>query len=197
MTGAHRALVTAVLVAASACSLGRRTPELHYYVLAVPGTPPSALDAPVRIGVFTADQPYATTRLAYRTSPYRLDYYTYHRWAADPRQMIPAAIRDYLERAASRDGGPPYVVEGHVRRLEEVDQSGGRVGAIGLEVRVQRAGRIVLASAYEEVEPAAEANPEAVAAALSRALGRILDRIAADLTAAGMRSGGRPWASTS
>jgi len=175
-------LLAVVLTCAGACALTRRTPHIRYYVLTVPGTPP-ALAAPVRVGTFTADQAYATPRLAYRTSPYSIDYYIYHRWAADPRQLVASATRDYLERGAGRDGGPPFVIEGNVRRLEEVDEANGRQGAIALDVRVERDGQVVLDRSYVEVEPADGKNPEAVTAALSRALGRILNQVAGDLAA--------------
>lgn len=183
MSRAGAALLALAALTAGACGFVRRTPEIRYYVLEVPGSPPVRLDAPVRLGAFSADPPYASARIAYRTSPYRLDYYTYHRWAADPRQMVAAAARDYLERAASRDGGPPYVIEGNVRRLEEVDEAHGRVGAIALEVRVRQDERVVLEGAYAETEPAQSRSREDVAAALSRGLGRILDQIAGELAA--------------
>ena len=176
-----------VLVACAALVLAgcaRRTPELRYYTLAVPGAPARALDAPVRVGPFSADPPYTTARLAYRTSPYRLDYYVYHRWAADPRQVVASAVRDYLEQPTRDPRGEPFEVQGHVRRLEEVDEADGRSGAVALDLRVERGGRLVLERSYAATEPAEGRGPEATTAALSRALGRILDRLTADLAGA-------------
>src|SRR4051794_23057048 len=66
--------------ALAACSFSRPTPETRYYTLTVPGRPATHLDGAVKVGIFTADQPYATERFAYRSSPYALEYYTYHRW---------------------------------------------------------------------------------------------------------------------
>jgi ABC-type uncharacterized transport system auxiliary subunit len=185
------ALVACATLVAAGCSLARRTPEPRYYTLAVPGAPVAHLPAPVRVGVFTRDQPYATARLAYRTSPYRLNYYTYHRWAADPALVVAAAVRDYLERAGGADGAPPFVIEGHLRRLEEVDAAGSRQGALTLDVRVMRDGQVVLERSYTETEPADAETTEAVAAALSRALGRVLDRVAGEL-AGGVEAEAQP-----
>jgi ABC-type uncharacterized transport system auxiliary subunit len=173
----------ALAVVLGGCALGRATPAMRYYTLAVPGVPPAPLPAPVVVGTFTADDAYGTGRLAYRTSPYRLDYYVYHRWAADPRRMVAAAARDYLERATARDGAP-LELTGHVRRLEEVDAPEGCEGALAVDVRLAAAGRVVLARPYAETERADACRPEAVVAALSRALGRILDRMLADAGAA-------------
>jgi len=186
----RRSAVAAVVLATiaglglAACSLARRTPAIRYYTLAPPGVPPSALGAPVRVGHFTADQPYASERIAYRTSPYRLDYYTYHRWAADPRRMLAATTRDYLEQGAKEGAGsPPFEIEGHIRRLEEMDGEDSWEGALVLDLKVSRGGKRLLERSYAESEPAGARDPEAVVAALSRALGRILDRLASELAA--------------
>lgn len=177
----RRLLPLAVAAVLAGCALNHRVPDVTYYTLALPGTPPGRLDGPLRVGAITSDQPYATERIAYRSSPYRLDYYTYHRWAADPRNLVRTAIRDYFERAAA-GGGAPFELEGNIRRLEEVDDAGGWQGAIAIDVRVARGGAIVLERAYSETDPAESRKPEAVAAALSRALQRILDRVAVEIT---------------
>jgi uncharacterized lipoprotein YmbA len=177
----HAALVLA-LVLASACTLTRRTPELRYYTLSVPGAP--AVDGlRFRVDAVTMDAPYATARMAYRTSPYRLDYYVYHRWAADPRQVVAAALRDYLEHGGADGDRPPLELSAHVRRFEEVDAPSGWSAALAADVVVRDGARVVLERTYEDTEPAESRNPEAVAAALSRALGRIVDRAVADVRA--------------
>jgi ABC-type uncharacterized transport system auxiliary subunit len=175
-------LVVAVGLAGCALLSRKAPPAIQYYEVAVQGTPASPLKAPLELAPFTSDQPYATERIAYRTSPYRIDYYVYNRWASDPRGMVAAATRDYLGRGAPRDGGSPLVLTAHIRRIEEVDDpSGARQGVLGLDVKIVQDGRVVLASSYDESEPAQAANVEAVVEALSRALGRILDRVGADL----------------
>ena len=183
-------LATLAALALAGCALFRGTPQVRSYTLTLAGEPPARLAEPVRIGVFTIDQPYATERLAYRTSPYRLDYYTYHRWAADPRQLVQAAARDYVERAAAsgagaETAGTPLEITGHIRRIEELDAPAGWQGALALDLRVERGNTLVLARSYAETEPAEARNPEAVAAALSRALARILDDLVAELAAPG------------
>jgi ABC-type uncharacterized transport system auxiliary subunit len=183
---ATHSMVTALLLATTACgcSLFRAQPLVRYYTLTLSGTPATQLEAPVTVGGFTADEPYATARMAYRSSPYRLDYYTYHRWAADPRNMVRTAIRDYFEHATA-GSGTPFEIEGNIRRLEEVDDPAGWLGALALDIKVTRGGTIVLEHAYSETEPAEARNAEAVAAALSRALRRVLDQVAADLARSG------------
>ncbi len=189
-----RPMAAALLLAIiSGCSPFTSQQQIRYYTLALPQAAAPALDAPVVTGTFTADEPYATARLAFRTSPYRLDYYTYHRWAGDPRNLVRAAVRDYFERATS-GSSTPFEIEGNIRRIEEVDDPAGWHGDLALDVKVARGGSVVLERAFRESEPAEARNPEAVAAALSRALKRVLDQVAGELTHTGASAptGGSP-----
>jgi hypothetical protein len=188
LRGVARRRATATAAAAlacgalAACSFSRPTPETRYYTLTVPGAPSTHLDSAVKVGVFTADQPYAAERFAYRSSPYLLEYYTYHRWAGNPRVLVASAIRDYLDHAAG-DGTPPLEIQGHIRRLEEVDAPEQWSAALALDLSVARGGVVLFQKSYAETEPAEKRNPEAVAAALSRALGRIVDQMLRDVPA--------------
>jgi uncharacterized lipoprotein YmbA len=158
-------------------------PDTHYYTLALPGTPRTKLSGRVAIVSLTADAPYATAPIVYRSSEYQLDYYTYHRWAADPREVVANAMRDYLERAGTGDG-VPYEIEGHLRRLEEIDSPAGWQGAVTLDLRVKRAGVTLIDQLYVGAAAAGEKTPAAVVAAISRALNQILDAMLEELAAA-------------
>jgi ABC-type uncharacterized transport system auxiliary subunit len=167
-----------------ACSLAGRTPEMRYYVLALPEPATPQLSAPIRVDGLTVEEPYTGRQIAYRTSPYRLDYYSYHRWAGRPQSVVGSAVRDYLERATRGDDGPPIEITAHIRRLEEVDAPDGWFADLALDVTARRDGEVVLEHAYAEREPAAVRNPEAVVAAMSRALARILEQLVSALAQA-------------
>jgi len=171
-----------LLLAAAGCALTQATPETHYYLLAVQGSPPARLPAAVRVHPFTIDTAFAGERIAYQTQPTRLDRYTFHRWATDPRAIVTTAVRDYLEPIAS-DADPPFEIDGHIRRLLERDDASGPAGMLGLDLTVRRGDRVLLSRNYDEREPAARPGPEAAVEALSRALGRILDDAVTRLTA--------------
>jgi len=179
MTRATLALLCLALVAG--CALAARTPEMHYYVLAAADDVAVRLQAPVKLGTFTVADPYLTRQIAYRTSPYQLAYYNYHRWAGSPEALVANAVREHLERATRAAGGPPLAVSGHVRRLEEVDDPAGWQGAIALDLTVRLGDAVLLERSYTETEPAGTHNPEAVVAALSRALTRIMEQVVATL----------------
>jgi hypothetical protein len=155
---------------------------VSYYTLAVLGSPPAGVPGRVEVGTFTADEIYETPRLAYRTSPFQIQYYTFHRWAAGSSEnAVSAAVRDYLASATDAGSAPPVRIDGHLRRIEEVDADGQRSGIVVLELSASCGDAPCLTHAYEDSERAEEDTPEAVVAAMSRALGRILDRFVADL----------------
>ena len=188
---ARRHLPTGLAVAAACvalaplgCLTGRSVPNTVYYTLTPGGAPAAALPGPVRVGNFSADEPYASARMAYRSSPYRLEYYNFHRWAGSPPSLVAAALRDFMARAPAVKDGPPLLITGNLRRLEELDEPEVWKGLVAMDIRVERGGVVWLERSYEESEIASAKNPEAVAAALSEALTRILERLATDLSGA-------------
>src|SRR5690606_14936877 len=64
---------------------GGAVPQTHFYTLVVPPRAPApATGHALSIDLLTADAAYDNDRIAYRKSPYRIDYYQYHRWSALP-----------------------------------------------------------------------------------------------------------------
>ena len=183
---ASAARILLLLLTVAGCALTQATPETHYYLLAVQGTPPARLPAAVRVHPFTIDTAFAGERIAYQTLPTRLDRYTFHRWATDPRAIVTTAVRDYLEPIAS-DADPAFEIDGHIRRLLERDDASGAAGVLGLDLTVRRGEHVLLTRTYDEREPAQQPGPEAAVEALSRALGRILDDVVTRLAAAPAR----------
>lgn len=180
------ALALAFLVSAGC---GGKMPETRYYQLATMAPPAESHDnAGVTLAVtpLETDQAYDDDRIVYRVTPYRLDYYNYHRWSSAPG----ALVADYLERAFEhsgrfrsvvREGGAvaPVTLGGRVVAIEEVDKSKTNwIGRIVLELSLTdtESGAVLWAQQYEETEPMPSQNPEGLARALSVALHRIADR---------------------
>jgi ABC-type uncharacterized transport system auxiliary subunit len=69
-------------------------------------------------------------------SPYHVDYYSYHRWAGFPADLVTSAFLSSLKHAGVfrsvsevRSGGKPdYILRGEIENLEEQD-SGATVTA--------------------------------------------------------------------
>lgn len=177
--------LAALALALAACA--SRVPETRFYQLAEPGKATEPGDGPaVAIDALDTDSAYDDDRIVYRVTPYRLDYYNYHRWSAPPGTMI----ANYLERAfehsgkfaaVTRDpaGGAPVSLGGRVIAIEEVDRTKTKwVGRVVLELTLtdSATGDVLWREQFEETEPLATQSPEGLARALSTALDRIATR---------------------
>lgn len=183
----HRAVVVFALGLALAACAGK-VPETRYYQLAAPTTGTRAGAAVVALEPLATDAAYDDERIVYRTNPYRLDYYQYHRWSASPGVMI----SNYLEQALERSGRIRAVVReltdetsvvlgGRVVAIEEVDTSRTRwLGRIVIELSLADAktGAVLWSEQFEETEPLAAQHPEGLARALSQAMARIAAKAA-------------------
>ena len=175
----------AILVVLASCA--GKVPETRYYQLAEPsGKASSGNGVAIVIQPLETESAYDDERIVYRVTPYRLDYYNYHRWSASPG----ALIANYLERAFEKSGrfgavtrteNPEAAValSGRVIAIEEVDQTKDRwIGRVVLELTLTdtSTGDILWAEQYEETEPLPVQSPEGLARALSVALERIARR---------------------
>ena len=97
-----RALAGLALVLA-AC--GGKLPETRFYQLAAPAAPAPQPpgDLVIALESFDTDAGYDDDRIVYRTTPYRMDYYQYHRWSAAPdTPRLPPTTNARTTRGARR-----------------------------------------------------------------------------------------------
>jgi ABC-type uncharacterized transport system auxiliary subunit len=186
-------------------SCAGKVPETRYYQLAAPApaaAPTAAAAAPATtpapdggepgaapmlvLEPLAAEEAYQDERIVYRASPYRLDYYNYHRWSAPPSMMVSG----YLEQALERSGqfravvreladGAPVVLGGRLIAIEEIDESPTRwLGRVSVELTLKDAhsGEVLWVRELTETEPLTEQTQEGLARALSKAMGRIAAR---------------------
>jgi ABC-type uncharacterized transport system auxiliary subunit len=165
-----------------------KVPETRYYQLATPSAKSTPGSAVIVVEQLITETAYDDERIVYRTNPYRLDYYQYHRWSAAPGVLI----GNYLEQAFEKSGkfravvreatdGAAVSLGGRVVAIEEVDQSKQRwVGRIVLELSLTdlRSGQVVWSEQFEETELMPTQHPEGLARALSTAMARIAKRAA-------------------
>jgi ABC-type uncharacterized transport system auxiliary subunit len=174
-----------LFLALAACA--GSAPETRYYQLAAPQAQAKQPgDASIAIEPLTSDGAYDDDRIVYRVTPYRLDYYNYHRWSAAPGTMLSNYLQDAFSRsgrfrAVTREASDavPVVLGGRVIAIEEVDQSKtswvGRV-AVELTLTDTVTNKILWSQRFEETEPLHEQSPEGLARGLSRAMSRITER---------------------
>ncbi len=165
---------------------GNKVPETRYYQLAASTKVDRGGDLTLVLEALSTDQAYDDERIVYRTTPYRLDYYQYHRWSAAPGTMVGNYLEQSLERsgrfrAVTREltADAPAILGGRVIAIEEVDASKtswrGRI-VLELTLTETKTNRLLWTEQFEETEPLARQTPEGLAQALSVALGRIADR---------------------
>jgi len=184
-----RFALVAVLVAAC----GGSTPQVRYYQLssAAPAAASKAGDKILVVEALSSDTAYDDERIVYRNSPYKLDYYNYHRWVSTPGALVGGYLGQALARtgdfkAVLREQTPDasLVLGGRITALEEVDKDKTHwVGRIALELTLTdpRTNEVVWAQPYEEIEPLPMQNPEGLARAISTALDRIAKRAAPEI----------------
>ncbi len=180
-----RALAGLALVL-GAC--GGKLPETRFYQLAAPSKPAPQPpgDLVIALESFDTDAGYDDDRIVYRTTPYRMDYYQYHRWSAAPGTLVGNFLEQALERSGhfktvTREASDraAAVVRGRVLAIEEVDTSKTKwIGRLVLELTVidPQTSAVLWTQQFEETEPLRVQSPEGLAEALSKAMVRIADR---------------------
>jgi ABC-type uncharacterized transport system auxiliary subunit len=186
MTRLSIALIVSVVSAACA-ACGGKVAETRYYQLAQAQTKQRGGSDILVLESLTTDAAYDDERIVYRTTPFRLDYYNYHRWTSTPGVMVGNFLEQALEttgtfRAVVREMTPdaPAVLTGRVLAIEEVDRSRTEwLGRIALELVLSdaRTGAILWTEQIDESEPLRQQNPEGHAQALSIAMSRIVAHV--------------------
>lgn len=171
-----------LLLAIAACA--GKVPDTRYYQLAAPAVAATqAGEASIAVEPLTAEGAYDDERIVYRVTPYRLDYYNYHRWSSPPGTML----GNYLQDALARSGrfravtyepseSIPLTLGGRVIALEEIDQSKTRwLGHVAVELTLTDTltNQVLWSRRFDETEPVREQTPEGLARALSAAMARI------------------------
>ncbi len=164
-----------------------KTPDTRFYQLAAPGQIAVKNSAGIELAIepLDTDPAYDDERIVYRVTPYRLDYYNYHRWSSAPGTLIADFLESSFEssgrfRTVTRDTtAAPVTLGGRVVAIEEVDRSKttwvGRV-VVELHLTDTATGDVLWTEQYEEIEPVKQQTPEGLAVALSIALRRISDK---------------------
>ena len=182
-------ILLAILFEVLLGACGGKLPETRFYQLAATSAPAEATGGVTLVlEPLSTDPAYDDDRIVFRTTPYRLDYYQYHRWSAAPGTMVGNYLEQAFEssgkfRAVVRELSPdaPAVLGGRVIAIEEIDTSKtswrGRI-VVELTLTEARTGVVLWTEQFDESEPLATQTPEGLAKALSTAMARIAARAA-------------------
>ena len=186
-------------VAAVGCSgMGKPPERIDYYVLEYEsprfqGRKP--VEDVIRLERFSVAPSYNTERIVYRESAFERNTYNYHRWRANPGDMVGYFLaRDLRESGLFRAVLPQETrfaatcaLEGIVEEFYERDGEERWEAVLALSITLIVEGepdvsrRVLHQKAYREVEPCDRKNPRSVSEAMSRAMARASKRIVTDL----------------
>ncbi|MFV8782525.1 ABC-type transport auxiliary lipoprotein family protein [Microbulbifer sp. SA54] len=188
-----RVLVAAfVVVLISGCSLFSPL-ETEMRVAVIDQLPPEGPRREPRAATLLVLPPsinpvYDTTRIAYRTRPHQVDYFSLHEWGATPAQMLLPLLAQTLENTHSFDTvvSPPYF--GPYRYalrteiLELTQDFTSDPATLHLSLRVQLidggSNRVIASRGIYLHEPMLEKNPYAGVVAANGATALALQQIA-------------------
>jgi len=186
-----------IAVLTAACSGQPPVPEDHFYRLPAPATAESVsgLSAgAIFVEQFIADGVHRERAIVYakHAASTELLQYHYQYWIDSPTRLVRDHLADYL-----RGGGAAELVStspdipaelsifGRIRQFEIVEGQGGGEVVVGLEFRVDRAGRTapLLVKNYEERFVSGDDSMNGAVTAFGTALARIYAHLAADIRA--------------
>jgi len=185
---ARIALLGAGALLTAACAI--TTPETHYYVLSPRALESKEEPAPISVGFegVQLSQLYAQEAIAYRESPYRIEFYHYHQWATAPELMVADAILKLLadsgrfQRVDTAPGPTSFdlVVRGQLREIYEDgrEEPWKAVLTVAWEIRDGKTDALLANLTTSEQAPAEKHSSEAIVGAMSRAAEATAERLA-------------------
>ncbi len=170
-----------------------RYPAYYTLNLTAPPDPPAADNARTSIAVREFRSPGYLQQgpIVYRTTPEKIGFYEYHRWAADPRELVTAAVIEHLRASGQYTivseykgrADDDYILSGRLEKLEEVDYPAGvKVEvAVSAQITSVKTGATVWSNAVSEVAIVSERTVPGVVSEMNRtvelAIGKLLSTV--------------------
>jgi len=142
------------------------------------------LPVSIKVDRFTVAPAYDSNRIIYRDASFKRDEYFYHKWRANPGDMVADFMgRDIrnsglFKAVLTHESGFPFscVLEGSVDEFVEWDAPEGWKAVLSVTVTLMTANepdvskRILFQKTYREEEPFTDKNPQGLAQAMSMAM---------------------------
>lgn len=159
--------------------------EEHFYQLLGPVVPLERDNGPVlAMAEFGAATGYESARIAYRVSDSELRYYAYHKWTAEPAQVVAEMVARHLRASglfaevgrSTKNREPDAVLDGTVVAMEEVDEGESWKARLAMVFVLRRpdTDAVLLRHGFNITVPCSERSPAAVARGLSEILSKEL-----------------------
>jgi uncharacterized lipoprotein YmbA len=177
------------LIALAGCGGAVKYP--NYYALHIPPPPDPPAQEGVRASLavreFRSPAYLHQGAIVYKTSPEQIGFYNYHRWAADPREVVTNAVTDRLRASGKFTQVKPYdgrsdvdyVLSGRIERLEEVDYEGGVKVEVAISAQMTNltTGAAVWANTVDEIGTVGQRDVPAVVSEMNRTMERAIEKL--------------------
>lgn len=183
----------AILFLLAGC-LPSRQPSLKidYYTLdyappAVKVATTTPLPVILKVDRFMVAPPYDTDKLIYKDKSYSRSAYTYHRWEANPADLVSYYLARDLQAGhlfsavlpAMSSMSPTHILEGTVDNFMEDDDDGSWYAVLAVNVILKRnqelniSKEIIFQKSFSYKVKCLEKQPQAVARAMSQAMSEL------------------------
>jgi len=177
------------LIALAGCGGAVKYP--NYYALQIPPPPDPPAQEGVRASLavreFRSPAYLHQGAIVYKTSPEQIGFYNYHRWAADPREVVTNAVTDRLRASGKFTQVKPYdgrsdvdyVLSGRIERLEEVDYEGGVKVEVAISAQMTNltTGATVWTNTVDEIGTVGQRDVPAVVSEMNRTMERAIEKL--------------------
>ena len=153
------------------------------------------LPVSLKVDRFSVAPAYNTNRIIFRDGSFKRDEYFYHKWRANPGDMVTYFLSRDIRNSGLFKAVLPYgselpfscVLEGSVDEFVEWDSPEGWHGVLAVTVTLMAAKepdvskRILFQKTYRAEKPLTEKNPQGLTQALSLAMADISKNIIMDI----------------
>jgi ABC-type uncharacterized transport system auxiliary subunit len=197
---AHSAFILFLTMLVIAGCLGKQSPpvKIDYYTLEYELNKYDDLKPTpfvLRIERFSVAPVYNSKQIIYKTGPFKRDAYNYHKWRANPGDMITCFLSRDLKNSslfkAIFDPGSGFssthVISGTVDEFFEQDEKDSWKAVLSVSIVLFKENetdiskRILFQKRYKTSEKGRKKNPLAIAEAMSKAMAGISEMIITDV----------------
>jgi len=146
------------------------------------------------VASFAAAAGYDSQRLAYRLSPYEIQYYGYRQWVTEPARLFQEWTMRHLRASkmfaevtsSDRLRDPTAVLYGVVEAVEEVDRGETWLARLSMTfiLRQGESEKVVLRHHFDTTRPCARRHPDEVPKEIAKILEKESKRLAERIVSA-------------
>jgi ABC-type uncharacterized transport system auxiliary subunit len=181
--------VLTALITLAGCGGAVKYPNYYALHIPPPPDPPSqeGVHASLAVREFRSPTYLHQGAIVYKASPEQVGFYNYHRWAADPREVVTNAVADRLRASGNftqvklYDGRSDvdYVLSGRIEKLEEVDYEDGVKVEVAITAQITNltSGAAVWTNTVDEIGTVDQHNVPAVVSEMNRTMQRAIEKL--------------------